>query len=697
MTETLYSEFLRVQFKSHDAEDRQVSIKITVELQTTTSPLHRKDLLVRLTDGKDPFFLYTLCLGEEDFQCLKTQQGLLVDFSAFPQRFIALLEQCHAEEKNDGPKFLLQFVMEDGLTAGFGINHGNGALKVIETNPFKHLTHLTLSFIPGTDSDVKKYLASCLKTTLEKQLVLREKLAATERDLGMRLDQARQQLSSRTRELDNLRSEAGGRSERLASNHARELNMEREKALKMQEEMQQRYDKDKKELDTSYQKTLRQKECRLTEVENINKDLTDRRYRAEATIREQKTKLTALEEEHRRCRADLQQTRRENSSLEAERHNQEKTIQQLKTRVAVMEQELLDKEQLVSRITASLDAAQQQKEQLDGRIAEQQTQIKKLEGTIKTMSDEILKGNEIIKRLQDELRGYMAKVKLKNEVTTRQENVLREKEQMYEKNKSELEEKTKALQTREDDLNKLKEQLEAALSKLEESKGLLKTNENVINWLNKQLNERQISSRRNPPPPSNPPLPQHNSLPTFEQHHVSPLNAYQPTYKQQVPNYSTPIGGTAPQPPHLSVTSGTPVSAIGSSPQNLPTMSRGSSTDAGRIPRPSVASVPQVVYKPGKHNKENQSPNAASGEGSSLDPKYFARSNEVITVRSLSPAADTSPPKEHAKKPPINPATRLSQQVINKASVPRGNVKFQPQRQNEIVSAYFSGTKPKPT
>jgi len=42
-------------------------------------------------------------------------------------------------------------------------------------------------------------------------------------------------------------------------------------------------------------------------------------------------------------------------------HWQDKNIQQLKTRVAVLEQELLDKEQLVARITSSLDSAQQQK------------------------------------------------------------------------------------------------------------------------------------------------------------------------------------------------------------------------------------------------------------------------------------------------------------------------------------------------
>lgn len=35
---------------------------------------------------------------------LKSQQGLLVDFTAFPQKFIDLLELCLAESGKDKPK-----------------------------------------------------------------------------------------------------------------------------------------------------------------------------------------------------------------------------------------------------------------------------------------------------------------------------------------------------------------------------------------------------------------------------------------------------------------------------------------------------------------------------------------------------------------------------------------------------------------
>lgn len=54
-------------------------------------------------------------------------------------------------------RFLLQF------NVGSGLDQGVGTLYVVETNPFKHLTHLSLKFLPGSDAEVKKYLADCLK------------------------------------------------------------------------------------------------------------------------------------------------------------------------------------------------------------------------------------------------------------------------------------------------------------------------------------------------------------------------------------------------------------------------------------------------------------------------------------------------------------------------------------------------------
>ncbi|MEQ2186197.1 Spindle assembly abnormal protein 6, partial [Goodea atripinnis] len=71
----------------------------------TTTPVHRKDLLVKLTDDTDPYFLFTLPISEEDFQSLKVQQGLLIDFASFPQKFIDLLNLCSLEQDSDNPRY----------------------------------------------------------------------------------------------------------------------------------------------------------------------------------------------------------------------------------------------------------------------------------------------------------------------------------------------------------------------------------------------------------------------------------------------------------------------------------------------------------------------------------------------------------------------------------------------------------------
>ncbi len=55
-------------------------------------------------------------MSEEDYQILKIQQGLFVDFGAFGQKFIDLLNLCEKDERLDNPKFQLQIYTKDPLT-----------------------------------------------------------------------------------------------------------------------------------------------------------------------------------------------------------------------------------------------------------------------------------------------------------------------------------------------------------------------------------------------------------------------------------------------------------------------------------------------------------------------------------------------------------------------------------------------------
>jgi spindle assembly abnormal protein 6 len=104
-TRNLYSKNALVRIvSSKPSEDRFRLIHITVDYQAPSIAAHKNELIIKLTDENDPFFLYSLYLNEDDYQSLKMSQGLLVDFSSFGEQLIGLLKGCEKEEKAENPR-----------------------------------------------------------------------------------------------------------------------------------------------------------------------------------------------------------------------------------------------------------------------------------------------------------------------------------------------------------------------------------------------------------------------------------------------------------------------------------------------------------------------------------------------------------------------------------------------------------------
>ncbi|XP_046374795.2 spindle assembly abnormal protein 6 homolog [Haliotis rufescens] len=664
MADELFSKRLPVVVKSTDREERKVSLHLRMELQAITSPLHRKELVVRLTDESDLFFLYTLRLGEEDFQSLKIQQGLLVDFGAFPQKFIDLLEMCVREEHKDVPKFILQFVSQGSMSEKV-----TGMLNIVETNPFKHLTHLSLKFIPGQDADVKKYLADCLKQLKETNGLLQQRLEHTHGDLSQRLQATQESLASKSLELESLKTEWTSRLSEVTSRHKEEMASEKERSLQIQGGLQQRFDRERKELEQAHAKIVKQLDNRLYEVEGVSKDLTDRKYKSESTVRELKSKLSTLEEEHTRAKQDVQTLRKQNSSMDSDFHEQGKLVNQLQTRIAVLEQELKDKEQVLSKSSDLLGSEQEKKRKYEEDLDRKHKDVSKLECKVKAMSEELMKGNEIIKKLQEEVKSNRAKVKLRTQIATEQEKLLGEKDQELEKMRQDLAVTKDSLKTTGDENRRLSEGVETTTKKLEESRQLLKTNENVIQWLNKQINEQQLT---------------HHRVGAFEM--PSAASTMVRPGGAALHNYSTSSYGSAAS--HHS---------------DSHVMQSG----AG-IPRQYPHRPPQVQYNPGnarrsglpmpvpgrpgppppipeeirpQSNHSSPASNADKENDPPIDPKFLQKREDAIPVRGLLNRSN-SPPLISGVAPPHPPinSVRLSQQMI----VPRTV-------QAPLASAYFPG------
>lgn len=242
----LYSKSILIRLTNSKSEDKFKSIHVTVDYQISANPLPKTELIIKLTDELDPFFLYSLYMSEEDYQTLKVQQGLLVDFGAFGQRFIDLLCACEKDENAENPKFQLQFWTKEPLP----YDHAQGSLNVIEINPFKHLCHLSLQFAPGNDADVKKYLAECLRTLRDQHAKLSSLHTDTKSSLSAQLDSTQQALSARTIEVDKMRVELDAQSEKLAVRHQQELQFERDKQMQTQYALSAQHDKKRKEAES---------------------------------------------------------------------------------------------------------------------------------------------------------------------------------------------------------------------------------------------------------------------------------------------------------------------------------------------------------------------------------------------------------------------------------------------------------------
>lgn len=132
-------------------------------------------------------------VGEDDYHQLKHDQCLRVDFNSFPRKFIELLQSCRgaggcdslatnpepgssgtstggSDSRTDEarlgrgdalsaeairPSFLAR--LETLVPGGFSV------FSLVETNPFKELTHLSLKFRAGNDAAIKTYLAARLR------------------------------------------------------------------------------------------------------------------------------------------------------------------------------------------------------------------------------------------------------------------------------------------------------------------------------------------------------------------------------------------------------------------------------------------------------------------------------------------------------------------------------------------------------
>ncbi|XP_076172278.1 spindle assembly abnormal 6 [Ptiloglossa arizonensis] len=478
--EVLYTKVQRVYIKPQHKEERQRELRVNVEIHAGLSPVCRKNLCVLLADDDDPCFVYSLFISEDDFKVLKSQQGLLVDFDNFATQLICLLEQCQISPANlsKPPQKFLLLLAEEG---------GEWIFKLVETNNFKHLCHLSLNISPASDSNLKTHMAMKIKQ-LKENILQQNRDAVT---LESRLNDLTNKVEIQTKELEQLEHKCMAEKNQMQLSSSEQVSLEKDRFAKAQLEWQRQSEKEKLEVERRHTEIVRQLHTELAELRTQNLTYKDKLSLFEATNMEQVKQLQSVEKELNVTQRDLNLLKKQNSKLDTDYHEKDKIVNSLRTKVAVLEQELKDKGILTNKHTEMLKTAKEQKQHLDDLLAEKDGQLQRKQNSLRNLSDELVKANEILTKLQNELASTKSKLKLRTSIALEQERLLDTKQKEVGQLESKMESLIKEAKDTKIDVEHLKEQLKIQQNQLEEKEKTIKYNDNVISWLNRRLADNQ--------------------------------------------------------------------------------------------------------------------------------------------------------------------------------------------------------------
>ncbi|XP_034240372.1 spindle assembly abnormal protein 6 homolog [Thrips palmi] len=448
--------------------------ELRVEVSGFGKPVSKVE--VRITDDCDPSLLYILHVSESDFNLIKSQQGLLVDFSNFPVHLVKLFEQCLNSVKG----FLLM-LEENGLES---------YLKVVQPIDLKNLCYIALRIAKGSDAEIMRHMHSQI-VLLKKSLCTKEEELSCSQSKVAQLQQEldlKEQLKER--HAKHWEEEKG----KLQATFSKEMDSLREQLLQDR----------KRDLDSA----AYQRESLSTKLEDLSREaskyknkhmqICEKYDQAQQTIRELSMRISSSEDMQKSMNRELADLRRHRTELESECHKKDQDIGQARAHA-----DSLDKE--VVRLRTRLTRQEGQLRQADSEQVRLKSALTRLQETMEARSDLVLqlngdltKANLIIKERQkdqDKMRSEIQKLlSLKHE----EEKKIKKLELEMKLLRANAERDDARIKALEDTEKKLQLELKTATETISAKEEQHKKCGEIISYLNRSLNRQQLD----PSPPS---------------------------------------------------------------------------------------------------------------------------------------------------------------------------------------------------
>jgi len=365
---------------------------------------------------------------------------------------------------------------------------GDSLFSIVESNPFRELTHIALRLRQGTDVAVKQHLANKLRAARADATDLAERLRVSEDQLA----QVRRQNEELVAHARSASEERAHLERTLDAAHQRELAEVREQNARAMCDLQRSVAEDRARTDTESKQSYEAVLARAEAAERSTQELTQRQQTLTISAKSCQERLEAAESQLREARLEESQLREQVKQLEVTKFKHDQEIGEFKVQVSGLRGQISAKEQLAASQGAQLEQATTQRRSLEEALQSSKQQVLSLEDKFGTASQEIAKGNQIIKTLHSNLKQAKAKLKLKTTELSRHEKSIVELERAGDLSKHVTEEKENELTRAQEKQANLMRDAEELKSKLSEAHDVLKSNQEVIEYLNRQLTERDL-------------------------------------------------------------------------------------------------------------------------------------------------------------------------------------------------------------
>ncbi|CAH2048599.1 unnamed protein product, partial [Iphiclides podalirius] len=432
-------------------------------------------LILTLSDDEDPMFLFRICITRCDYDELKKQQGLLIDFDNFPSQIVRLLQQCASNNM-------------------FLIIHQLNPIKfnfdIVEHNEFKRLVHLSLSTGPATDSEIKQHMSETI-SNLKKNLAAAKSAAASNEEV---LNDKLLKMEGKIHELTITLSKMEEDKLRCEKEFYESLKIEKDRAVQEKMQWQKTSELNTKALLATSQENLNRKDKQIDDLNLLCKKLQDNIMQLENQLSERNQRLNFIENEIQKTHIDVATFKAKNVTLEKEITEKDNQISLMQSQSVFLEKVNKESVETIKQLNEALQMTKKDKDNLEKRLSLSESLANKNNEAAHSTAEQLIKANQIISKQNGDLIEIKEKLLCRTAIALEQEKVIEGNMKEIQDLKTEIDTTKQIMITMKNELDNLKEKYETMEQTLKDREDTIKNNNMVIQWLHKKMEDKLPSA-----------------------------------------------------------------------------------------------------------------------------------------------------------------------------------------------------------